>query len=219
MKNNIILGFLVFVIGGIGGGLLTSKSWNGVVYFYSSNQDRVPSSIDKKNDFSNLHGAALIKASKEQLVSQVSILSTDSSVGIELGHFVRRGLNGKKEFACTSLKTIQLQFEAVGISVNGKIPEFQLEGPCKPSKDLNRISALWIPKDKLKSEKPGDLELSYRQGNPITIKTHGVSGEWPTQWRLTGIKLYDNQHIKNIVVISNEELVELRKNNPILIEL
>lgn len=62
-----------------------------------SSISRDPAAIKRVYDFSNLQGSALSIATKQRLISGAKVLYEDSSVGIELGHFVVKGGEGEKE--------------------------------------------------------------------------------------------------------------------------
>jgi len=171
---------------------------------------RDPAAIRRVYDFSQLDGAALDQASKQRLVSGAKIHVQDTDIGIELGHFVVKGNNGQKTFACQKYTSIILQFEGEGVATSGEKPSMEVEGSCEISSlDINSISPLWIPVSKILGEPVADGEFDFREGHPIKIRFANVMQEWPAQWRLRGVKLIDQHDPGQEVTIDDQEIHQL----------
>jgi hypothetical protein len=168
---------------------------------------RDPAAIRRVYDFSELDGSALDQASKQRLVSGAKILKEADEIGVELGHFVVRGQDGQKAFACQKYSRIILQFEGDGSASNGEKPSMEVEGSCEISTaDINSISPLWIPVAKILGEPVADGEFDFREGHAIKVRFANVMQEWPSLWRLRGVKLLDQNETGKEVSIGDKEI-------------
>ena len=206
-NSKVILGTLVTVLGALWGGWVSTESWNGIAYYYIGDK-RQPAAVRKVIDFSHLEGSALQLASKKRLLADAKIISTDDGVGIELGHFITRGSDGGKQFACYVYNRVQLVFYAEGLAVAGDKPTMTVESNCLIGNDINRISAIIIPVNKVLKEKPGDLELKYLDGNPISIQFEHVVDQWPQEWSLGSVKLFNQMTPGQEVFIDHQQVRE-----------
>jgi hypothetical protein len=69
----------------------------------------------------------------------------------------------------------------------------EVEGPCDMAEDINRISPIWIPFPRLHEESPQDLEISFYDRQPITIRTEHLSRAWPKAWSLMRIRMVSRE--------------------------
>jgi hypothetical protein len=169
----------------------SSKKFPVEIASWTNTSRRDPASIKRSYDFSELEGNALSYAAKQRLLDGAEVVSNDKGVGVELGHFVIRGQDGKKEFACQRYSKVVMTFAGDGVAVAGELPKMEVEGACDISSDINRISALYIPVQRIIGEPVADGEFEFRDGQPITLRFANVSDEWPKTWMLEGIKLVD----------------------------
>lgn len=218
MNSRFLLAALVVFAGGYVGYKVIQKSWGGLVYVYVDSQDgsRQPAAVKSKYDFSNLKGGALDQASKQRLLSHAKVVVRKGEFGIELGHFVRKGKKGYKEFACSSFDGVELQFQATNESVSGHAPTMKVEGNCQFSKNLNRIDPIWIPIARIKNEKPGNVVLEYWDEGKITVMFNHMGGQWPSSWQLKSARLFKRGG-EGQVRISDREVSEILKGEPIKI--
>ncbi len=173
----------------------------------SKTSSRDPAAIRKVYDFSQLDGNALDQASKQRLVSGAKMYKEAEEIGIELGHFVLKGADGQKAFACQKYSHIVLQFEGDGSASNGEKPSMEVEGSCEiSSADVNSISPLWIPVAKILGEPVADGEFDFRDGHPVKVRFANVNQEWPTAWRLRGVKLINQSDPEKEVSIVDKEI-------------
>ncbi|MEZ4871783.1 MAG: hypothetical protein R2827_05945 [Bdellovibrionales bacterium] len=193
------------------------QSWDGTVYvFLQSDGNRIPAAVNSKYDFSNLRGSALANASQERLLSHAKIVSEPGQIGIELGHFVRRGQKGLKEFACTSFDSVELEFRSTSLFVHGHPPTMKIEGNCKFTQTLDKIDPIWIPIAKIKGEKPGNVVLEYWDKGKVTITFDNMGGQWPDDWELYSARLYKQGRPQQIQ-ISSKDINRILKGDPIKI--
>jgi hypothetical protein len=167
---------------------------------------RDPAAIKKVYDFSNLDGVALDQASKQRLISGAKVIQEKGDIGIELGHFVLRGADGQKSFACQLYSKITLVFEGDGMAIGGEKPSMEVEGSCEISADINAISPLWIPVGRILGEPVAECDFDFREGRPAKVHFSNVQGEWPTVWRLKTVHLSQQQMASNEVTIGDNEL-------------
>lgn len=169
-----------------------SKSFPVEIASWTNNTSRRdPASIKHSYDFSQLEGSALSYAAKQRLLDGAEVVKNETGIGIELGHFVIRGQDGKKEFACQRYSKVVMTFQGDGVAVAGELPRMEVEGACDISSDINRISALYIPVSRIIGEPVADGEFDFREGKQIKLRFANVSDQWPKTWLLQGIKLVD----------------------------
>ena len=176
---------------------------------HGSNVLRDPAAIRKSYDFSGLEGDALSQASKQRLASGALIRKSDTEIGVSLGDFVLSSAGGRKAFACEKYGTVELTFEGDGSAINGQKPQMQVEGNCEVSADINSISPLWIPVAKILGEPVADGEFDFRESHPVRVRFANVSGVWPKDWRLKGVRMIDSAHPGEEVRVSDEDLADL----------
>lgn len=167
---------------------------------------RDPAAIKKVYDFSNLDGSALDQASKQRLISGVKLIDEKKDIGVELGHFVLRGADGQKTFACQMYSKIVLVFEGDGMASSGEKPAMEVEGTCEISADINSIAPLWIPVARILGEPVAEGDFDYRDGRPARIHFSNVREEWPRVWRLKTVKLSNTNQQGGEVTIEDQEL-------------
>lgn len=171
---------------------------------------RDPAAIKRTYDFSGLDGSALAKAQKQRLLAGAKVVREKtgevSAVGVELGHFVLKGEDGQKAFACQKYEKIQLTFVGEGTAVNGELPKMEVEGLCEMSADINSISPIWIPVAKILGEPVGDGEFSFHEGKTVLLRFANVTDQWPTTWQLQSLTLSSNEKVGETVVIPQAEL-------------
>lgn len=162
---------------------------------------RNPAAIRKNLDFSRLSGPALKKASHRRLTEDIRLVLNDERFGIELGHFVVQGAHGEKEFACEFYDRVQLQFAAQGVAINGKIPQLIVEGNCRISKDINRMTPLWLPIDELKEMPPRNLTSYYFEKEQVFVSVENIDSSWPKHWELKTIRVFNQVKIDREVAV------------------
>jgi hypothetical protein len=201
--------FCVAVVIGLYAG---RTSWNGVIYLSSTSFNggsRNPAAIRRDLDFSKLSDDELVTASQKRLVTAARVILSHDDVGVELGHFVTRDENGDKKLACDFYDRMTLAFEAEGISEGGEKPQMEIEGPCRVATDITRIEPIWIPVQKILAENAGDMDLSYPGDDETNYRFKDMTSEWPMQWRLKNIRLFNSQEGGRQVSIGTTELSQL----------
>lgn len=178
---------------------------------------RDPAAIKKVYDFSHLEGSALSFASKQRLLNGAKVVHDQRDIGVELGHFVIKGAEGQKEFACQHYSRVILQFEGEGVAVGGEPPKMEVEGACEISPDINAIAALWIPVSRIVGEPVADSEFDFREGHVARVKFANVSDQWPMLWQLRSVKLVDPTGVHGEVSVQSSELREILKK-PFLVQ-
>lgn len=171
--------------------------------------DRNPAAIKKVYDFSHLQGSALIYATKQRLLEGANLVKDQNDIGVELGHFVIKGEDGQKEFACQRFSRVIMAFEGEGSATAGELPQMEVEGQCEISKDINKMAAVWIPVSRILGEQVADGEFDYRDGHPSKLKFANVSDRWPQTWRLKSVQLIDPSGAYGEVTIPSQELKEM----------
>lgn len=175
---------------------------------FSGSNHRDPAAIQNVFDFSSLSGVDLSIAIKKRLMSGAHVVRYNQSLGVELGHFAMQGQNGGRSLACQEFQKVTLGFSAEGTATGGEKPTMEVEGHCEFSNDMTKINPILIPVDKITKEAPSDGEVQFRDGKAVTVRFHGMTDEWPTQWLLTSVKL-ENEKNTETVIINNDEVKEL----------
>jgi hypothetical protein len=177
---------------------------------------RDPAAINRVFDFSNLGGSALALAAKQRILDGFKVVREPDVLGLELGHFVFRGSDGEKRFACQNYSKVIMSFEGEGIATGGERPEMEVEGRCEISSDINSIAAIWIPVAKILGEPVADGEFDFRDERSSKLKFTNVSDQWPRQWQLKSVKLMDPSGAQGEVSIPTSELRQMVQK-PVLI--
>ncbi len=184
---------------------ISMKSWNGMVYWYPESE-RQPAAIKKVFDFSHLEGGALKLASHKRLLADANVIETDDSFGIDLGHFVIKGPDNLRRFACDIYNKVELTFESADMSVNGEPSIMKVSADCKVNKDMNRIQTLWIPMKQILEQKEGDLELQLISKEKILFTFSNIGDRWPRAWMLSHIKMYSELNTSRFLEVQQEEM-------------
>lgn len=178
---------------------------------------RDPAAIKRVYDFSNLQGSALAYATKQRLLEGVRAVQKDKDISVELGHFVIRGQDGEKEFACHRFSRVVLAFEGEGVAISGDLPQMEVEGQCEISKDINTMAAVWIPVSRILGEPVADGEFDFREDRPSKLKFVNVSERWPKIWKLKSVQLIDPSGDYGQVSIQSQELNQILRK-PFLVQ-
>ncbi|MCC7405300.1 MAG: hypothetical protein IT288_12955 [Bdellovibrionales bacterium] len=214
--TRVLSGTIIVLCAALIGGWHSLRSWDGISYYYLDGEKRYPAAVRKVFDFSHLEGSALALASQQRLLSDARVVAlSGQDVGIELGHFITRGAEGGKQFACHAYDRVELTFFAEGVADAGERAAMVIEADCRIGEDINKIAAIAVPVSKILQESPGDLELQYLEENPVTIQFHHVVGQWPKEWSLSSVKLYNQTVHGQELVIESSQVQEMAAKNQI----
>jgi hypothetical protein len=142
---------------------------------------------------------------------------SDKDIGLELGHFVMKGKDGAKEFACQKYSKVIMTFAGDGSAHSGELPSMEVEGACEISPDINSIAAIWIPVSRILGEPVADGEFDFREGRTSKLKFANVADEWPRIWQLRNLKLVDPTGANGDIFIEGKELRDTIRR-PLIIE-
>ncbi|MCB0363966.1 MAG: hypothetical protein H6624_13110 [Bdellovibrionaceae bacterium] len=215
--SRVLSGSVLVICAALIGSWVSLRSWDGISYYYLDSDKRHPAAVRKVFDFSHLEGSALELASQKRLLSDARVVAVAESqdLGVELGHFITRGEAGGKQFACHAYDRVELTFYAEGMAIAGEKPLMIVEADCRIGDDINRISAIPIPVSKILQENPGELELQYMEENPVLIRFDHVAGQWPREWTLFSVKLYNQRVHGQELFIDNRQVQEISAKNSI----
>ena len=215
--SRVLSGSFLVIVAAMIGAFVSLRSWDGISYYYLDDNKRHPAAVRKVFDFSHLEGGALKIASQKRLLSDARVvaLGDKGSIGVELGHFITRGENGGKQFACHAYDRVELTFFAKGMAIAGERPLMIVEADCRIGDDINRISAIPIPVAKILKETPGELELQYLETNPVLIRFDHVVGQWPKEWSLYSVRLYNQSDLGREVRIDNPQIQEISADHEV----
>lgn len=206
--NKTFISILVFTLTLCLGIFISIKSWKGLVYWYPDN-NRNPAAIKKVFDFSHLEGRALEMASYKRLIADARILEGNESLGLELGHFVIKDEEAKRQFACNVYNRIELQFKSADMSVNGEPSVMTIEAHCLVNDDINRIHPVWIPMKKILSEREGDIQLHWKEQGDIHISFTNIGDSWPRAWTVSNVKMFNDNDLSKFMQIDQTQMKQI----------
>jgi hypothetical protein len=211
MKSKYFIALFFFTCAVICGMITQFQSWGGVIYISNSQileKNRNPAAIRKVFDFSQLEGSALKMRSQRRLIEDANVTTEKGKVTIELGHFVTKGDGNRKVFACDFYEHVNLTFKAEGMATGGEIPTMIVEAPCRVSSDLNKISSINIPVNKILNEKPSDMVLSYDESS-VSFHFENIGSSWPKNWVLRSVKLSRDNHPGDEIEVDDHEIKDI----------
>lgn len=161
---------------------------------------RTPAAVHKSFDLTQLHGNALIAASKTTLLEGIQIAKQNWGVEMELGHFVYAKDRDTEVSACDEYSQVVMVFEGAGSGVNGEPAQLTVTAECHASQDLSKIESIKIPFNFVYSEKPEDIEIDLRENYKVHLKLLNISDAWPRQWNLVEIRLQNPEKNQNMFI-------------------
>jgi hypothetical protein len=212
--------FFTSFIAFVAGYFFSFKSGNFPLYETEVAQvssKRDPAAIKRVYDFSGLEGSALSWATKQRLINGARVVKMNDEIGMELGHFVIRGTQGEKIFACQKYSKVEFIFQGDGVATSGESPIMSVEGSCEISSDINKIAAVWIPVKRILGEPVADGEFDFREGRPVRVRFANVIDQWPKLWRLQAVRLIGSESDSDFVEIGQKEIREI-SSDPILVK-
>jgi hypothetical protein len=209
------LGCLFFIVGLFV--TVSSEKFSQPSLSSMASSSRDPAAIKRVYDFSSLEGSALNYATKQRLLDGFKVVHSDKDIGLELGHFVMKGKDGAKEFACQKYSKVIMTFAGDGSAHSGELPSMEVEGACEISPDINSIAAIWIPVSRILGEPVADGEFDFREGRTSKLKFANVADEWPRIWQLRNLKLVDPTGANGDILIEGKELRDTIRR-PLIIE-
>lgn len=219
MKHKSTYAILVLALAAITGVWSAVSSWGGVIYVSNEKylqSERFPAAIRRVFDYSQFQGKPLKIRSVKRMISDAEIIEKAGNVGVELGHFVTRGDDGKGEFACEFYDRVVLKFEGQGIMEFGNKPIMTVEAPCLIAGDINRIETIWIPAARLMNENKEParfIEVSYPEQTGVRFKFDDMTSEWPKEWTLVSVRLYSEANANREVSVSRSEITDILEKN------
>lgn len=194
MRFGTLTGVACLLFAAVAGFWAAAQSWKGTIYVtssYLSDTNRDPAAINKKIDFSVQEGLDFLTSNKERLLTAAKMIVREEDVGVEFGHFLVEGADGKRKPACQSqYNWITLRFEAEGVAESGEKPSLEIESPCRQNEDdFSRLATLWIPVDRILGERPTNMDLSYPDQQEVNFKFDHMTSEWPMRWTLHEVRL------------------------------
>lgn len=173
----------------------------GFSYLYKNSEqffnDREVASIyqTKINNLKHLDSRYLQK----ELSSKIKIYSSAQDKVI--------ALEGFSSQICKTFSTVEIFFEAYGLVISGKSPEFKITAECIPGQDPAEIALIKIPIMKLSQEKARNAEFKFSDYREIFELIN--ADEWSKTWLLSKIIFKSN---------SDSKALQVSKTNPIVLE-
>jgi hypothetical protein len=164
---------------------------------------RLPAAIRQTqvNDISGLKGEELRFSIGHKLVKDMRTVEEKGRAGIELSHFLLTDTLGKVDFLCNVYESVELVFEAEGVSVNGEAPRMRLISPCEASHDPKHMQVIWVPFERFIKEKPQNSHFEVDQS---TFEFKNMADIWPEIWILSEIKIEHQDEKRSLVIPKSE---------------
>ena len=210
MPSKTLSAAIMFTLSLAIGVTIAVRSWKGMVFWFTDSH-RNPAAIKKVFDFSHLEGRALEMASYKRLVADALVVDDKENIGVELGHFVIKDNQNRRQFACDVYNRVELIFESADMSVSGEPSIMKVEASCNADKDINRINTVWIPMKKILLEKEGDIELQYRDHDNLYVSFSNIGDRWPRAWMLSNVKMYNEEDFSKILQIDRAQMRDIMK--------
>lgn len=121
-------------------------------------------------------------------------------------------LEGFSSQLCKTFSSVELFFDAYGVSVSGETPQFKVTAECLPGQDPAEIAVIKIPIEKLLNEKARSAEFKYSEYKESFELIN--SDEWAKTWLLTKIVFKSSSESK-VIKVSNDKPIS---DQPIVLE-
>ncbi len=209
-----LLGAVVFMLAVAAGAKLSLSSWGGAIFISNGrylDKERNPAAIRPMFDYSRLEGQPLKIRSLKRLINDARVIAGQGKVGIEFGHFVTKGKDGRGQFACDYYSSVEMKFEGEGLMEGGEKPIMFVRTPCVISTDINRMEAVWIPYENLMTEHKtpaSSLEKDYPESS-LHLKFEHMTSQWPRQWNLISVRLFNPAQPDQEAAISQNEIGDI----------
>lgn len=197
-KGRILLGGILVLIGGL---YLADRLFLNKRGLASSENGFLASRSENNYDLSEESGNTFLKRAKYALIEGLRVEKTSSHLGLSPGLFLVKNEEGAKVYACEKYPRLELVLQAEGVAYSGNIPTLRIQGPCVPSDDGRHMEAFAIPLkdlDKKLRENPNSSFPFGDHGESFGVSAQNLYNEWPTQWNLVGIKLFNNQEVLDV---------------------
>ena len=157
----------------------------GISFFFSVSENfeiaRDPASIDGKIfQISTLSNAQI----KAQLTQKMKVRSTtEGKKSIQFSGF--------SSALCKIYPEIEMEFKAEGIAIAGEPPIMKVIAPCRVGQDPSEIAAIFLPIEKILSEKPRNAQYKFPNYD-AQVEFTNAPDEWPRDWILTKVLFKNN---------------------------
>lgn len=174
--------------------------------------DQVGYQEDLNYDLSEASPEEFKKAYKYQLLKNVQIEKNLEGTVITVGGFQMKDTAGNRVSVCELYPTIDFILSAEGIAFSGEIPQMIVRGTCVSSTDHKHISSFPIPFKEIFEIPLAQNMVPIEPGpahNGGKVFFKNVVEFWPTQWVLTGIKLYPKDSEQSTLEVNGYEIISV----------
>lgn len=145
-------------------------------------------------DLSNLEGAEFMISARLRIVEGLAVIERDGHIYLTTGHFLGPRISTS---VCTTYPDVEYEFAAADQASSGDPVLLTLGMSCEASRGGDRLKELEVPVEKILNQKPRDTEFLVFGKYTIKVKLSNISEEWPREWSLRSVRLYnDNTEIR-----------------------
>lgn len=191
-----LLAFICGLSAVVAGFHFTRSRWDGIVYVSDLKRfgetSRGPAAVRRDMDLSRLDGEALMAASQRRLLTAARIVTDqgNEAIGVELGQFIIRSMDGQRQLACDYYDRVALMLEADGVAEAGSKPTLEVIAKCQSGFDLSLTQPIWIPFQRFVQERPADMDLNFNDFPDSEFRVSGLPDFWPRSWIVTRVRLF-----------------------------
>jgi hypothetical protein len=204
-------------IGAVAAGFQFTRSrWDGMVFVSDLKRfgetGRGPAAVRRDMDLSRLDGEALMAASQRRLLTAARVITEpgNEAVGVELGQFIIRSMDGHRQLACDYYDRVALLLEADGVAEAGAKPTLEVIASCQSGKDLSLTKPIWIPFQRFVQERPADMDLNFNDFPESEFRVSGLPDFWPRKWIVTGVRLFKHDEPGREIVVDMADMRDLQ---------
>ncbi|HRK08582.1 MAG TPA: hypothetical protein PLZ57_12495 [Pseudobdellovibrionaceae bacterium] len=200
----------------VAGFQFTRSRWDGIVYVSDLKRfgeaTRGPAAVRRDMDLSRLDGEALMAASQRRLLTAARVVTEPGAeaVGVELGQFIIRSMDGHRQLACDYYDRVALLLEADGVAEAGVKPTLEVIASCQSGKDLSLTKPIWIPFQRLSQERPVDMDLNFNDFPESEFRVSGLPDFWPRNWIVTGVRLFKRDEPGREIIVDISDMRDLQ---------
>lgn len=124
---------------------------------------------------------------------------------------------------CKTYPSIQFNFVADNVVVDGEAPSMKITAPCEEGQDPSEIASIKLPIEKILNEKVHNAEFTF-DGFSAVLTFQNSADEWPRQWILKRIEFRNPEGVNKFAdfgrspASANNTSYSISDDQPIVLE-